>query len=163
MSLRLPQHNRGFTLIELLVVIAIIGLLSSIVLASLNTARSKSRDARRESDLQSIQTALELYYSDHNTYPQFCGQAGSWSSWGACWTGGLASTYISQVPVDPQNIDLGNCGSTPNCHIYEYCQLSGGQHYVLAVNLENNPPAAQGNPSSAGCGNGGPNWYWLSN
>ncbi len=59
----------GFTLIELLVVIAIIGMLSSVVLASLNGARSKARDARRIADLQQIRTALELYYSAHNTYP----------------------------------------------------------------------------------------------
>jgi prepilin-type N-terminal cleavage/methylation domain-containing protein len=47
-------RSRGFTLIELLVVIAIIGLLASIILASLNTAQQKGRDARRVSDLQEI-------------------------------------------------------------------------------------------------------------
>src|ERR1700722_13880120 len=53
-------HNRksGFTLIELLVVIAIIGLLASIILASLNTAQQKGRDARRVSDLQEIGQAI---------------------------------------------------------------------------------------------------------
>src|SRR5665648_71072 len=60
---------RGFTLIELLVVIAIIGLLSSVVLASLNTARMKSRDARRLSDIHQIQIALELYYNSFGRYP----------------------------------------------------------------------------------------------
>lgn len=61
---------RGFTLIELLVVIAIIGILSSVVLASLNSARAKARDARRLSDLHQIRNALELYASDNNgAYP----------------------------------------------------------------------------------------------
>lgn len=48
------KKNNGFTLIELLVVIAIIGVLSSVVLASLNTARKKARDARRLSDMKQI-------------------------------------------------------------------------------------------------------------
>ena len=58
----LYKNNRGFTLIELLVVIAIIGILSSVVLASLNTAREKSRDASRISDIRQIQLALELFF-----------------------------------------------------------------------------------------------------
>ncbi|MDP2593921.1 MAG: type II secretion system protein [bacterium] len=54
------MNTRGFTLIELLVVIAIIGLLSSIVLASLSTARDKGRDAAIQSDLNSIRIGAEL-------------------------------------------------------------------------------------------------------
>lgn len=54
--------EKGFTLIELLVVIAIIGVLASIVLASLNNARTKARDTRRITDIKQIQLALELYF-----------------------------------------------------------------------------------------------------
>lgn len=54
--------NFGFTLIELLIVIAIISLLSSVVLASLSTAKKKARDVRRQSDLVQISKALEIYY-----------------------------------------------------------------------------------------------------
>lgn len=56
--------SRGFTLIELLAAIAIIGILSAIVLASLNSARAKSRDAGRIADMQAVITALEYAKSD---------------------------------------------------------------------------------------------------
>ena len=56
------NRSRGFTLIELLVVIAIIGVLSAVVLASLNTARTKGSDAAINSDLQSARTQAEIYY-----------------------------------------------------------------------------------------------------
>ncbi len=63
------KPRKGFTLIELLVVVAIISLLSSIVLASLNSARTKSKDAARMEDVKSLKTALELYYNDNGGYP----------------------------------------------------------------------------------------------
>lgn len=65
----LKNSKKGFTLIELLVVIAIIGILSSVVLASLSTARQKSRDAKRISDLGQVQLALELYFDRYQSYP----------------------------------------------------------------------------------------------
>ena len=58
--------QRGFTLIELLVVIAIIGILSSIVLASLSSARSKGSDAAITSTLSNMRAQAELYYSNNN-------------------------------------------------------------------------------------------------
>lgn len=63
------QKNRGFTLIELLVVISIIGLLTTIVSVSLNSARAKARDARRLQDFHSIVTALDMFYNQYGQYP----------------------------------------------------------------------------------------------
>ncbi len=84
------KEKRGFTLIELLVVIAIIGILSSVVLASLQTARAKSRDAKRISDLRQVQLALELYYDVNRAYPS------------AITTATLVTPgYIPSIPTDP--------------------------------------------------------------
>lgn len=58
--------NRGFTLIELLVVIAIIGILSSVVLASLSTARNKGNDAKVKGQLSQVRAGAELYANTNN-------------------------------------------------------------------------------------------------
>lgn len=99
----------GFTLIELLVVIAIIGLLSTLAVVALNNARQKSRDAKRASDIKQIQTALELYFADKNSYPVNGtalvlggGSAQILSGAGFTATGGAAgTTYMGQVPKNP--------------------------------------------------------------
>jgi len=59
-------HIKGFTLIELLVVVAIIGILASVVLASLNSARTKGGDAAVKSNLNTTKGAAELFYVNNN-------------------------------------------------------------------------------------------------
>lgn len=70
------MNKKGFTLIELLVVIAIIGILSSVVLASLNTARDKGDDAAIKSNLANARAQAALYYDDNsNSYAGVCADA----------------------------------------------------------------------------------------
>ncbi len=66
------KFNRGFTLIELLVVIAIIGILSSVVLASLNTARGKGANAAIKSNLNNMRAQAELVYDSTSSYDTVC-------------------------------------------------------------------------------------------
>ncbi len=61
-------YKKGFTLIELLVVIAIIGILASVVLASLNTARAKGADAAIKANLANIRAQAELIYDSEGCY-----------------------------------------------------------------------------------------------
>jgi prepilin-type N-terminal cleavage/methylation domain-containing protein len=89
-------RSQGFTLIELLVVIAIIGLLAAVVLVSLNSARAKSRDARRVSDMHQLNVAMELFYNS-------CGQYPSTLTTGAnngC-SGVTLGSFLSSIPVNP--------------------------------------------------------------
>ncbi len=123
--------GRGFTLIELLVVIAIIGILASIVLASLNSARTKSRDTRRLADMKQIQTALELYYSTtNNSYPPT-------NSWVGL-RGFIAPTFMSALPNDPTNsstyvytYQATNGAATPGA-----CAAAPCQGYLMRAQTE---------------------------
>jgi len=95
------KSKKAFTLIELLVVIAIIGLLSTLSVIALNSARAKARDAKRISDVKQMQVALEMYYNDMAAYPTAA-------------TGGepIASdnaTFLRAVPVPPEPIDGAVC------------------------------------------------------
>ena len=133
------MRPRGFTLIELLVVIAIIAILASIILASLGSAQSKSRDVRRRADLKQLQTALELYQNDYNSYPSTGGSAnwhgncsgyGSYGTSGAGgWVPNLAPSYIPVLPLDPKPVPPSAC----------YLYRSDGTNYkLLAYNTVEN-------------------------
>ncbi len=102
------KRQKGFTLIELLVVVAIISLLSSIVFASLTTARAKARDAQRISAMQQIRNALYLYGADNNgSFPRINVDNIPGPGWDINPLANddladfLVPKYISTVPDDP--------------------------------------------------------------
>ena len=93
------MRHRGFTLIELLVVIAIIAILSAVVLASLNAAREKGRDAARMTSVREVQKALQVYWTNTGSYPL----AASPVSLSALSTA-LVPAYISSIEYDMTNV-----------------------------------------------------------
>lgn len=120
--------KKGFTLIELLIVIAIIGILASIIVVNLTTARGKARDARRKSDMDSIRNALEMYNNKNGRYPDTL-NAWQWSTQSQPWIHDenatpieLVPEYISTLPIDPRNT---------SSNLYYYRTNTGGTEYKL--------------------------------
>ncbi len=152
-----PKIIAGFTLIELLVVIAIIGLLSSVILASLNSARLKAQDAQTQANFSSLYTALQLYYDKHGSFPvnenPCCGYPSTNSDW------------LSVLVTD------GEIGSIPKptssnivYDYYDYGKGSVGQNgqaigALLVTNMISKPPSTTG--YGGDCRPWNPNQNWC--
>ncbi len=114
------EKKKGFTLIELLVVVAIIGLLATLSIVALNTARAKARDTKRVGDIKNIQTALELYYSNVGRYPAALSD--------------LTPNYMGQVPTAPTPHD-GPCTLANNVYTYAASSSDAYRSYTLSYCL----------------------------
>lgn len=124
--------KRGFTLVELLVVIAIIGILTAIVTANFTSAKSKSRDAKRISDLSQIQLALDQAFDKCNMYPPDSSQQ-LLESTVVCTISNTAypvSYFITKVPKENATTPYfySSPSSSPNSNL----------DYLLRARLENN-------------------------
>ena len=115
--MRISRNNKGFTLVELLVVIAIIGLLASVAVASLGSARAKARDATRASDMQAFRSAIELFKD---------GPSGN-APTAATWQADLAQ-YLPKFPVDPRN----------PAQVYTYTNAGDDSSWAIAFTTEQN-------------------------
>ena len=133
------SFTRGFTLIEMLVVIAIIAILSGIIMTNLSGAKGKARDAKRISDLGSIQVALSLYFDRCDRYPNVTGGGvgiGETQVPNQCSKTNTNTTnaymmtdFIASIPTPP----TGVTGQT----VYEYAiNSSNNTDYVLHTTLE---------------------------
>jgi prepilin-type N-terminal cleavage/methylation domain-containing protein len=113
------MKTRGFTLVEILVVITIVLLLTSVAFFQYNEAGKKSRDGNRQSNLEKVQAALELYRQKYGKYPAGCRGVGVWSGQigtsyacaggGSQYIVGLAPEFISTLPQETKlnGVDSG--------------------------------------------------------
>ncbi len=135
----ITHHSRiaGFTLIELITVIIIIGILVTLILVNLTSARERTRDAARKADLSTLRATLESYYGRHGAYPDDTFGGGAETSeddstnnfWCTSSCTGLEGQgtpalyqvqtegFIQRVPIDPLNTNEFYYGFEPSCSI----------------------------------------------
>jgi prepilin-type N-terminal cleavage/methylation domain-containing protein len=140
---KLKVKFAGFTLIELLVVIAIIGILASVVLVSLGSARAKARDANRIAAVRQMQSALELFYND-------CGQYPSAMTTGSdtCASASISVDLVTYLPQIPQNPIAGPCTSA------NYGYTASSPYTTYTINFCSEGPILP-NITAAGTGTNG--------
>lgn len=120
----------GFTLVELLVVIAIIGILATLLLLQLGTARSKARDATRIAHVNQIRSAVEFYFDDNGSY------------FTSTTVTGLTPKYLVQIPRDPlaadctNNVYDGRVSGAAQCYGYSWSPAANPTKYQVWAELE---------------------------
>ena len=138
--------NKGFTLIELLVVIAIIGLLATVALVSLSSARQKGRDAKAQADLKQISTAMEMFYDVNDVYVSasgdlICQGAGTGTNIPDSST--VLRPFLDTVPRDNGDRTNGryfwcngnaslNPGTTANFCVYVESDVTAGNFFWVS-------------------------------
>lgn len=138
--------RRGFTLIELLVVIAIIGVLTSVVLASLSEVRERARNASYLSQVREYQKALEVYYHNNGSYPVTGISVGACMGVGhqsarcfnnAGFAEGTASSVAFRNAIDPYIDSNTRAGVQTGAYAGAlYTPQNSGRNYVLNILFE---------------------------
>lgn len=143
----------------MLVVIAIIGLLASVIMVSLSSARSRARDTKRIADIEQLSKALEIYYSLNGSYPLSGGASSPNSSWStsndSSWTTleTTLSNALAKMPRDPMN--TSGWPAQDGSYAYSYFSRNNGgcvagQYYLIVYRLEN--PSMKTSPGFNWCG-----------
>lgn len=124
--LNLKTNQKGFSLTELMITISIISTLGTVSAAKLDGALSATRDANRKMNIRQVQTALELYYDDNLSYPEYQGSSSD-ASWSALKSAleNPEKQYISALPNDPLSKDK---------YIFKY--WSDGDKFKISYELE---------------------------
>jgi len=137
------SKKSGFTLIELLVVIAIIAILSSIILASLSSARAQAANANTLEEVHQVQLSMELYYDTNNGYPNpnydlygglFCIGASSCTSS----SGGSISVNLSGLAINNVNSTISHQNDSLLEHLASiFVQVAHAQSTLFFTSFAN--------------------------
>ncbi|MEX0888035.1 MAG: hypothetical protein WDZ67_01515, partial [Patescibacteria group bacterium] len=130
---------------ELLVVITIIGLLASVGLASYTRAQARARDAKRQSDLTSLRSSLEIFYAENNVYPD---TGGGWQGIESI-LDTLVPTFTKVLPTDPggQGLAYRYRSVTNQGYCLEaFLETAAATSTTCTVGLETNYNYGIGNP-----------------
>jgi prepilin-type N-terminal cleavage/methylation domain-containing protein len=93
----LKKHKSGFTIVELLIVIVVIGILALLVITTYSGIQAKARNAKRQSDIKSLQTQLEAFFSQNGYYPSLTDMNSS------SWLGTNMKSLDQNALIDPSN------------------------------------------------------------
>jgi prepilin-type N-terminal cleavage/methylation domain-containing protein len=139
------KRLRGFTLLELLAVITIIAILATLAAVGIANATKRGRDARRNSDLSNMKTALELYAQDNGSYPAAAAPVAA-DTLAALTAGG----YIGTLPKDPRD---GVASPSGQVFRYMYQTDATNSNYAIRAILEykNTNSGVLANPPFTNC------------
>ena len=93
----LKKRNQGFTIVELLIVIVVIGILALLVITTYSGIQAKARNSKRQSDVKSLQTQLEAFFSQNGYYPSLTDMNG------AGWLTTNMKSLDQNALIDPSN------------------------------------------------------------
>ena len=106
-SLTKPKlNNKGFTIVELLIVIVVIGILALLVITTYSGIQAKARNSKRQTDVQSVQTQLEAFFSQNGYYPSLTDMntgTSATSDANSTWVASNMKSLDQTALVDPSN------------------------------------------------------------
>jgi general secretion pathway protein G len=128
------SKQKGFTIVELLIVIVVIGILAAITIVAYNGVQDRTRFAKAQSDLSSLNKAILMYYADNGKYPSPTpgapGCTNGWCGWDQvtddAFIPGLAPQYIAKTPQMPTTNAAGDT--------YLYYSASGTDYRLMRYN-----------------------------
>lgn len=108
-------ENKGFTIVELLIVIVVIGILALLVITTYSGIQAKARNSKRQTDIQSVQTQLEAFFSQNGYYPSLADMNSS------SWLTSNMKSLDQNALIDPSNPSSSKTlASSPTAKQYSY-------------------------------------------
>lgn len=149
MKFNLRTDSKGFTLIEMVIVIAVIGILMGIAFGGVRNVQGSARDTKRQSDLKTVQTYLELYYNKFGHYPgDKAGATGNevnvaWGDFRTIMeTSGIVQNGAKDIPNDPLTV---------NTYYYSSSKTDDeNTTYVLGTKMERGIPSSSVDGNTTG-------------